>query len=179
MMMPILPMGAMVAVAGVSAAFGLERDLHLYEVCSKAKEHILDYVVRPNAQNLVSNLSRQMPISQMPRKAGQLIGIFMSNFDNELRRSLNLEPSTIFELQAISVSHGDRLGKVEQDIFALISSQANAPSMARVKIESKRACCFFGRPIPGESMNGSAMSGITVNGSVMCSRSHSHTQYMK
>jgi hypothetical protein len=80
-------------------------------------------------------------------------------------------------LKAISISHGNRLGKVEQDIFALIPSQADAASMPRVEIESKRACRFFRRPIAGESMNGSAMSGITVNGSVM--RSHSHTQYMK
>jgi hypothetical protein len=167
MMMPIVPMGAMVAVASVSAAFGLERDLHLYEIRSKTNEHILDHVVRPNAKNLVSNLGRQMAISQMPRKARQLIGIFVSDFDNELRRSLNLEPSTIFKLQAISISHGNRLGKIEQDIFALIPSQANSASMARVKIESERSCCAFRRPIPGGSMNGSAMSGITVNGSVM------------
>jgi hypothetical protein len=70
-------------------------------------------------------------------------------------------------LQAISISHGNRLGEIEQDIFALIPSQANAASMARVKIESERSCCVFRRPIPGGSMNGSAMSGITVNGSVM------------
>jgi hypothetical protein len=177
MMMPILTMAAMMAVAGVSAAFGLETDLHLYEIRSKTDEHILDHVVRPNAKNLFSNLSRQMPISQMPRKARQLIGIFMSDFDNELRRSLNLEPSTIFKLQAISISHGNRLGKVEQDIFALIPSQANAASMARVKIESERSCHFFRRPIPGGPMNGGTMSGSTLNGSVM--RSHSHTQYMK
>jgi hypothetical protein len=176
-MMPILPMGAMVAVAGISAAFGLERGLYPCKVCSEAKEHILDHVVRSNAKNLVSNFSWQMPISQMPREARQLIGIFMSDFDNELRRSLNLEPSTIFELQAISISHGNRLRKVEQDIFALIPSQANAASMARVKIESERSCCVFLRPIPRRSMNGSTMSGITVNGSVM--RSHSHIQYMK
>jgi hypothetical protein len=165
-------MGTMVAVAGVSAAFGLERDLHLCKIGSEAKEHILDHVVGPNAKNLVSNFSRQMPISQMPREARQLIGIFMSDFDNELRRSLNLEPSAIFELQAISVGHRNRLGKVEQDIFALIPSQANAASMPRVEIESKRAGRFFRRPIPGESMNGSTMSGITVNGGVM--RSHGH-----
>jgi hypothetical protein len=177
MMMPILPMGTMVAVAGVSAAFGLEGDVNPYKVCSEAKEHILDHVVRPNAKNLVPNLSRQMPISQMPRKARQLVGIFMSDFDNELRRRLNLEPSTIFELQAISIRHGNRLRKIEQDIFALIPSQANTASMPRVEIESKGACRFFRRPIPGESMNGSAMSGITVNRSVM--RSHGHTQYMK
>lgn len=78
-------------------------------------------------------------------------------------------------MQAIPISHGNRLGKVEQDIFALIPSQANAASMARVKIESERSCCVFRWPIPGRSMNACAMSGITVNGSVM----HSHTQYMK
>jgi hypothetical protein len=172
MMMPILPLGAMVAVADISAAFGLERDLHPFKICSEAKEHILDHVIRPNAKNLVSNFSRQMPISQMPRKARQLIGIFMSDFDNELRRSLNLEPSTIFKLQAVSISHGNCLGKVEQDIFTLIPSKANAASMARVKIESERSCRVFRRPIPGESMNGRAMSGIPLNGSVM--RSHSH-----
>jgi len=176
-MMSILPMGAMVAVASVSAAFGLERDLHLYKICSEAEEHILDHVVWPNAKNLVSNFSRQMPISQMPRKAGQLIGIFVSDFDNKLGRCLNLEPPAIFKLQAISISHGNRLGKVEQDIFALIPRQANAASMARVKLESERPCCVFRWPMPGGLMNRSAMNGITVNGSVM--RSHSHTQYMK
>ena len=170
-------MGTMVAVAGVSAAFGLERDLHPCKICSEAKEHVLDHVVGPNAKNLVSNFSRQMPISQMPREARQLVGIFMSDFDNELCRSLNLEPSTIFELQAISIRHGNRLRKIEQDIFALIPSQANTASMPRVEIESKGACRFFRRPIPCVSMYGSAMSGITMNGNVM--RSHSHTQYMK
>jgi hypothetical protein len=136
MMMPILPMGAMVAVAGVSAVFWLEGNLRLYEIRSKTNEHILDHAIRPNAKNLVSNFSRQMPISEMPRKARQLIGIFMSDFDYELRRSLNLEPSTVFKLQSISISHGNSLGKVEQDIFALIPSQANPASMAGVKIES-------------------------------------------
>jgi hypothetical protein len=96
MMMPTLAMGAMVAVAGVSAAFGLERDLHPCKICSEAKEHILDHVVRPNAKNLVSNFSRQMPISQMPREASKLVGVFVLDFDNELSRSLHLEPPTIF-----------------------------------------------------------------------------------
>ena len=70
-MMPILVMGVMVAVAAVRAALGLERDLHLYKIGSEATEHVLDHVVGPNAKNLVSNFSRQMPISQMPGKAQQ------------------------------------------------------------------------------------------------------------
>jgi hypothetical protein len=177
MMMPILPMAAMVAVPSVGTAFGLERDLHSYKICAEAKEHILDHVVRPNAKNLLSNFSRQMPISQMPCQASKLVGVFMSDFNNLLCRSLNLEPSTIFELQAISISHGNRLGKIEKDIFALIPSQANTASMARVKIERERPCCVFHWPMPGGLVNGGAMSGRTLNGSVMCG--HNHSQYMK
>jgi hypothetical protein len=172
--MSILPMGAMVAVAGVSATLGLERDPDPYKICSETKEHILDHVVRPNAKNLVLNFGRQMPISQVPGQAHQLDRMSVSDFDNILRRGLNLEPSAIFELQAISVGHSNRLGKVEQDILALIPSQANAASMSGVEIESERAGRFFYRPIPGESMNGSTMSWIPVNGSVMRSRSHIH-----
>ena len=89
MMVPVI-MVVMVAMATVSAAFGLEGSLHLYEIRSEAKEHILDHMVGPNAKNLVSNFSRQMPVSQMPRKAHKLIGIFMPDFDNKLRSGLNL-----------------------------------------------------------------------------------------
>jgi hypothetical protein len=83
-------MVVMVAVAAVSAAFGLERGLHLHKICSEAMEHILDHMVGPNAKNLASNFSRQMPISQMPSKAHKLIGIFMPDFDNKLRGGPNL-----------------------------------------------------------------------------------------
>jgi hypothetical protein len=56
-------------------------------------------------------------------------------------------------LQAISISHGNRLGEVEQDIFALIPSQTDAASMPRVEIESERSCRIFRWPIPGGPMN--------------------------
>jgi hypothetical protein len=87
--MPTVIMVVMVAVAAVSAAFGLEGGLHLYKIRSEAMEHILDHMVGPNAKNLVSNFSRQMPISQMPSKPHKLIGIFMPDFDNKLRSGLN------------------------------------------------------------------------------------------
>ncbi len=90
MMMPTLIMAVMVAVTAVSAAFGLEGGLDLYKIRSEAMEHILDHIVGPNAKNLVSNFSRQMPISQMPSKAHELIRIFMPDFDNKLRSGSNL-----------------------------------------------------------------------------------------
>jgi hypothetical protein len=143
----------MVAVAAVSAAFGLERNLHLNKICTEGLEHILDHMVRPNAKNMVSNFSRQMPISKVPSKAHKLFRILMPDFHNRLRCGLNLEPSPIVKLQAIPIGHRDRFRKVEKDIFAVIRSQANAAAMARVKIESESACRLFLRPKPGGSMN--------------------------
>jgi hypothetical protein len=152
-MMPTVIMIVMAAAAAVSAAFGLEGGQHLYKIRSEAMEHILDHVVGPDAKSLVSNFSRQMPISQMPGKAHKLFRIFMPDFHNRLRRGLNREPPPIFKLQAISVGHRDRFRKVEKDIFALIRSQANAAAMARVKIESESARRLFVRPMPGAAMN--------------------------
>ena len=145
-------MVVMVAVAAVSAAFGLEGGLHLYKIRSEATEHILNHMVGPNAKNLVSNFGRQMPISQMPGKAHKLIRIFMPDFDNRLGSGFDHEPSAIFELQAVAIGHWDRFRKVEKDIFALIRSQANATPMARVKIKSESARRLFLRPKAGGAM---------------------------
>jgi hypothetical protein len=115
-------MFVVVAVVAVSAAFGLEGALHRYDIRSEAAEHILDHMVGPNIKNLVSNFRRQMPVSQMPRKAQKLAGIFMRDFDDKFHSCLNLYPSPIFELQAIAIGHRNCFRKVEHDMFALIQS---------------------------------------------------------
>jgi hypothetical protein len=38
-------------------------------------------------------------------------------------------------LQSISVSHGNRFRKIEENIVALICDQSKAATMARVKVE--------------------------------------------
>ena len=90
MMPTVIMVAMMVAVAAVSAAFRLEGGMYLYKIRSEGEEHILDHMVGPNAKNLVSNFSRQMPISQMPSKAQKLSGKCMPDFDNKLRSGLNL-----------------------------------------------------------------------------------------
>jgi hypothetical protein len=87
--LPII-MVVRVAVAAVSAAFGLEAGVHSYQIGSEAMQHILDYVVRSDTKKLVSNIRRQMAISEVPSKAHKLIGIFMRDFDTRLRSCLNL-----------------------------------------------------------------------------------------
>jgi len=148
-------LGVLVIVAAVRAAFGLKRCLHLHELRAKAMEHIFDHMVGPDPKNVVSNFGRQMTVSQMPHKAEELMGIFVSDFDNRFRSRLNLQPPPVFQLQAISIGHGNCFRKVKKHIFTLVRGQTNTSAVARIKIERQSACrCFF-RPMAGGSMNGS------------------------
>jgi len=118
----LVSMFVMAVIAAVRTALGLKGSSHVYKIGSEAAEHILDDMVGPNAKNLVLNFSGQMSISQMPGQAHALIGIFMSDFNKKFGSSLDLQPSSIFKLQAISVGHRHCFRKVEKDILALIHS---------------------------------------------------------
>jgi hypothetical protein len=131
-------MVVMMAVTAISAAFGLEGGTHLHKLGAEAMEHCLDHGVRPNAKHLISNLRWQMPISQMPSEAHELVGFFMADFDYRLRGRPHLQQPAIVELQGISICHRNRLRKIEKHIFALVRAQSNAAAMASVKI--KREC---------------------------------------
>jgi hypothetical protein len=132
----------------ISTAFRLEGGLDLLKIRPQATEHIFYNVVGPNKKNMVSNFGRQMPITQVPCQAHQLNRIFVSDFDNILRGGLNSQPSSIVQLQPVSFSHGNRFWKIKKNVVTLISGQTIAATMAMVKIESKRACRFFLRPLP-------------------------------
>jgi hypothetical protein len=163
MMVSMFVMGVMVAMAAVRTALGLKGSAHVYKIGSEATEHHLDDVVGPNAKNLVLNFSGQMPISQMPCQAHALIGIFMPDFNKKFASRLDLQPSSIIELQAISIGHCDRFGKIEEDFFALVSRHPDATAMTRVRVERQSVDRFFLRPMPGGSMSGSTMDSAMPN----------------
>ena len=153
MMVPAVVMAVMAVLPAISATFGLKRGVHFGELRAEAAEHMLDYVVGPNAEELLLNLRRQMPVSEVPSQAHKLVGIFVPDFYNVLRCGLNHQPPPILELQAISMGHCNGFRKVEKDIFAFIRSQANAAAMARVKIKGESASNVFLRPVAGAAIN--------------------------
>ena len=116
-------------------------------------EHVLDHMIRANAKNPVENFSRQVPVSQMPGKAHELIGITVPYLDDRLRRGLNREQSPIFKLQGIPISHGNRFWKIKKHVLALIRNEVDAAAMARVEIDCQSARCFFLWPKAGGAMN--------------------------
>jgi hypothetical protein len=147
----------MVTMAAIGAPLGLKRDLQPREVGAKRAEHLLDHMVGPNAKGVIADFSRQMSIAEMPGQARKLIRIVMSNLDHEFGRRPDLQPSTVGKLQAVTVGHGDRPRKVEQHVIALIRHKANAPAMARIKIERKNTRGFIAWPMPGGAVNGGVL----------------------
>ena len=146
-------MVVMVAITAVGAAFRLERSLQPEKLGSEAMEHVLDHMIRANAKNPIENFSRQVPVSQMPGKAHELIGITVRDLDNRLRSRLHHEQSPIFELQGVPVSHSNRFRQIQKHILALIRNESDATAMARVEIERESARRMFHGPMPGGSMN--------------------------
>jgi hypothetical protein len=157
MMMPIVVVVVRVVVVAIGATLGLEGRRHLHNICSETMEHILNHMVRADAKNLFPDFRRQMPISKMPGNAHKLMRILMSDFDYRLQTRLNFEPPPVVELQAISIGHCNRFGKIEQDLFALVRSQTNTTAMPSIKIEGDSASGTFPWPVPGGAMNGGAV----------------------
>jgi len=98
-----------------------------------------------------------MPVSEMPGQARELVWISMPNFNDTLGSCPNHQPSPIFKLQTISVSHGNGFRKVQENIFACVSSQANAAAVAGIEIESESAYGVFLRPMTSGAMNRSVL----------------------
>jgi hypothetical protein len=61
----------------------------------------------------------------------------VTDFDDGLRSGSDLQPPPVFQLQTVSVGHRDGFRQVEKDILSLVSSQANAAAVTRIKIESE------------------------------------------
>ena len=156
-MMVVVLMVVMVTLAVIGSPLGLERGVDPREISAKPAEHVLDHVVGPNSKDLIADFSRQMSVAEMPGQACKLIRIVMPNLDHELGRRPHLEPSSVRELQAVTIGHGDGPGKVEQHIVALISHEANAAAMTGIKIERKNTRGLIARPIPCGAVNGGVL----------------------
>ena len=140
-------------MGAVGTALGLKRCPHLDEVRSQAFEHGFDHVVGSNAKNRVTDLRWQVPIPQMPGKTCQLLGISMADLDHRLRSRLYVEPSPVLQPQPVSVGHRNRLGQIEEDLFALIRYQTDTPAVTLIEVKSDGSRSFVLWPAPGGPMN--------------------------
>ena len=124
-------------MTAVSAAFGLKGRVQLDEDRSKPVQHVLDDVIWPYAERLISELGWNMSIAEMPRQTHELTEIAVSDIDDGLRRRANDEPTAILNLQAVSIAHRGRGVQVKQHLVALIGEQADTTAVPIVIIEGE------------------------------------------
>src|SRR5262249_19958913 len=132
---------------------GLKRRPDLQEIRSQALQHGFDHMVGSNAKNCATDLCWQMSVPQVPGETCQLFGISMADLYHWLRSCLHFEPSPILQPQPVTIRHGDRLGQIEEDLFALIRHQTNAPAVALFEMKSDGSRCLMLWPAAGEPMN--------------------------
>jgi hypothetical protein len=124
-------------MTAVSAAFGLKGRLQLDEDRSKPVQHVFDDVIWPYAERLISELSWNMSIAEMPRQTHELTDIAVSDIDDGLRRRANDEPTAVLDLQAVPITHPGRGVQVKKHLVALIGDQADTTAVPIVVIEGE------------------------------------------
>ena len=158
-----------ITMAAVGAAFRLKCSLQLDERGSKTAEHVFDDVIRSNPKSLAAQLGRHMPIPEMPREPHELTRVVVGDVDDGFRRSSNDEPTSVLDLQSVSIAHGGCSAQVEEHLVALICDQTDTTTVPVVEGERERTDRELLRPFAGASMNdGSLRPIVTVSRCFSC-----------
>jgi len=122
----------------IGAAFRIERRFDLDDAGAQPARHILDHMIAANAQALLQQFRRQMPIAQMPRHPRQRRRIRAANFRQRLGRRDHFDDAPIFQRQPIAAAQHHRLRQIEQERQPAYAGHRDAPPMPLVVVEHDR-----------------------------------------
>jgi hypothetical protein len=122
-------------MAGIGAAFGIERRLDLDDARAQALHHRLDDVIPADAQPFWHDLRRQMTIAEMPGDPHEMERINPADFDQRLGSSNHLDQPAVFQYQRITAAQRDRVFQVEQEFEPARARHRHPPPVPIVEIE--------------------------------------------
>jgi len=128
-------------MAGIGAAFRIERRLDLDDARAQPFHHRLDDVIPANAQPFWHDLRRQMTIAEMPGDPHQMERINPADFDQRLGRSNHLDQPAVFQYQRIAAAQRDRVFQVEQEFEPARAGHRHPPPVPIVEIEHDGIGC--------------------------------------
>ena len=82
----------------ISTALGLERTLDSVHRTTETAQHFDQYMIVFNVDRICRHFGRRMAVPDMPSRLHQSGGVFCTNFDKLLRRSLHKHETAIFQL---------------------------------------------------------------------------------
>jgi len=124
-----------VRVAGIGAAFGIERRFDLDQARAQPSQHRLDHMIAADAQSPLRDLGRQVSIAEVPGEAHQMLRIAPPDFQQRLGRRHHLDKPAIFEHQRVATAQGDCIFQIEQEFQPTRALHHHPPTVAIVKIE--------------------------------------------
>lgn len=140
----MIMMMAMMAALIVCAAFGLERTLHGRDRTTKAAQHFHKHMIVFDIDRVGRHFCRRMAIADVPCGFHQSSRIFGADFNKPLRRCLDCDEATIFELQRIAIVQHGGLIEIEQEFGALLALERDPAAMAAFMIERDAIDHLFG-----------------------------------
>lgn len=80
----------------ISTALGLEWPFHGVHSASQTAQHFDQHMIIFNVDRICRHFGRRVTITDMPSRLHQSRGVFCTNFDKLLRRSLHKHETAIF-----------------------------------------------------------------------------------
>jgi hypothetical protein len=98
-------------------------------------DHLLDHMVRPNADPVTQQLHRQMPVAEMPRDSHKLAIVMRVNLQQRFRTRPNPDNPAILQREPVTIPQAHGLRKIDQQVFAALGSQDNAAAMTAIEVD--------------------------------------------
>ena len=122
-------------MAGIGAAFGIERRFNFDDAGAEPFHHRLDDVIAPYAQAFRHDLRRQMAVTEMPGDPHQMQRIGAPDLEQRLRCRHHLDQPAVFQHQRIAAAQRDRGFQIEQEFQPARARHRHPPPVPIVEIE--------------------------------------------
>jgi hypothetical protein len=132
--MVVIVIVVMVRAGSVGTGLGIERGIDLVNMAAKTFNHVLDHVVRADANAVAKQLNRQMTIAEMPRDPNQFAIVVGMNFEQRLRPRAHPDNTAALQRQPVAIPQPNRLGEIDQQFLTSLRGQNDPPAMAAVEI---------------------------------------------
>jgi hypothetical protein len=119
----------------ISTGFGIEWRLDRLNMTAEAFDHVLDDMIRPNADTVSKQLHGQMPVAQMPCDPHEFAVIMRVDFQQRFRSRTNADDTAVFQRQAVAIPQSHRLRKIDQQFPSGLRCQNDAAAVAAIEID--------------------------------------------
>jgi hypothetical protein len=140
----VVMMMTMMTALIVSTAFWLEGTLHCRDRTAEPAQHFDQHMILFDIDRVRRHFRRRMAVTDVPCGFHQSSRIFGADFNELLRRCLDCDEATIFELQGIAIVQHDGLIKIEKEFGAFLALERDPAAMAAFMIERDAIDQFFG-----------------------------------